>query len=145
MANEIKFKYKKYSYLGWTSPTVPNGWKPLVVELIKNIDKLARPWWLPRFIATTVKTLAMGSSIIKIRNKFWYVVFKKLPITCSISQIKEKFGGLRFYCSGTDEIFALVHVAEDASYKICQYCGTTDNVSRIDDGWIRTICTQCKL
>ena len=60
------------------------------------------------------------------------------------AQVKEKFGGLRFYMtSGNDEIYALVRKAEELSYYICEICGAaaeTDN----HDKWIRTICKKCK-
>ena len=60
------------------------------------------------------------------------------------AQVKEKFGGLRFYISsGTDEQFAAIHFAESMSYGICEICGTTDNVGQTE-GWIKTLCEKCK-
>ena len=39
-------------------------------------------------------------------------------------QIKEKFGGLRFYCNGGNEyINGMIRLAEELSYKICDVCG----------------------
>jgi hypothetical protein len=58
------------------------------------------------------------------------------------SQIKEKFGGLRFYMTcGTDEIFDLVEEAEELSYKICEECGKPGKER--DGGWIHTHCDDC--
>lgn len=67
-------------------------------------------------------------------------------------QIKEKFGGGRFYFSmdksGTKETFEqvskLVAEFEDLSYKTCESCGTTENVSATTGGWILTLCESCK-
>ena len=41
-----------------------------------------------------------------------------------IAQIKEKFGGLRFYINyGSDAIFDLIDKAEDESETVCINCG----------------------
>lgn len=61
------------------------------------------------------------------------------------TQIKEKFGGLRFYYSnGNDLIDGMVWFAENLSYKICEVCGSTKNVSQNDIGWIYTRCDKCR-
>lgn len=60
-----------------------------------------------------------------------------------ITQIKEKYGGLRFYITfGTDEIYDLIDECEDESYNICEICGSKENVFQTD-GWIKTICKKC--
>lgn len=60
------------------------------------------------------------------------------------TQVKEKFGGLRFYFSGgNDEVYELVDAAEDESYKICENCGSRDGVTQ-SKGWIRTECEKCR-
>ncbi|MFK5121502.1 hypothetical protein ACI4DM_26485, partial [Klebsiella pneumoniae] len=45
-----------------------------------------------------------------------------------ILQIKEKFGGLRYYAECTkpeksEQFFNLIHTVEAASYSICEVCG----------------------
>lgn len=58
-------------------------------------------------------------------------------------QVKEKFGGLRFYLSrGTDEMFDLTNEAESASYKVCEGCGAPG--TRRTGGWIRVLCDACE-
>ena len=60
-----------------------------------------------------------------------------------VAQIKEKFGGLRFYYSGgNEEIDNIVSFVEDLSYKTCEFCGSTNNIGRTD-GWIITCCSNC--
>jgi hypothetical protein len=67
----------------------------------------------------------------------------RAPISVYIDQIKEKFGGLRFYYhGGDDEISGMVWLAESLSYKICEKCGTTLNVGQTN-GWIYTCCWDC--
>lgn len=59
------------------------------------------------------------------------------------TQVKEKFGGLRFYINGADdEVYGMISFAEHLSYKICEDCGSTKNVSQTK-GWIRNLCSKC--
>lgn len=61
----------------------------------------------------------------------------------NILQIKEKFGGLRFYFNGGDDIIhGMVWFAEHLSYHVCEYCGTTENVGHTR-GWMATMCKDC--
>jgi len=61
-------------------------------------------------------------------------------------QVKEKFGGLRFYYRGGDKyIDDIVSFAENISFHICETCGTTINVKLVNkNGYIRTVCDKCK-
>lgn len=68
--------------------------------------------------------------------------FRKVPEACSqvvASQVKEKYGTLRFYVYGGDEfIQGLISMAESISAVTCEHCG---NSGKIRDGaWIRTLC-----
>jgi hypothetical protein len=57
-----------------------------------------------------------------------------------ICQVKEKFGGLRFYINaGTDEIHDIISKYEELSYKTCEECGETGEL-RKDLGWWKTQC-----
>lgn len=59
-----------------------------------------------------------------------------------ITQVKEKFGGLRFYInSGSDEIHDRITKAEKESYQICEACGKEGEL-RNDIGWLRTLCEE---
>ena len=57
----------------------------------------------------------------------------------TVAQIKEKFGGLRFYYDGGDEhINGMVRMAEAWADASCEECGSPGK--RRDDGWIKTLC-----
>jgi len=57
----------------------------------------------------------------------------------TVAQIKEKFGGLRFYYSGGDDaIDGMVRMAESWAAKSCEECGAPGK-SR-EGGWIKTLC-----
>jgi hypothetical protein len=57
-------------------------------------------------------------------------------------QVKEKFGGLRFYLSaGTEKILELVDKAECKSYETCETCGQPGKL-RTDLSWQLTLCDE---
>lgn len=57
----------------------------------------------------------------------------------TVNQIKEKFGGLRFYYDGgDDEIRGMVRIAEAWASRSCEECGALGK--RREGGWIRTLC-----
>jgi hypothetical protein len=65
--------------------------------------------------------------------------------TVKITQIKEKFAGLRYYITtGTDEVWNLIEEAENEASKTCEKCGTKENVKVRGEGWIRTTCQECQ-
>jgi len=74
-----------------------------------------------------------------------YDLSQKLEIvspTTEATQVKEKFGGLRFYHNGvTEEGYKLIQNAEAKSYHICEICGNK-GVVREDLGWVRTLCLK---
>lgn len=56
-----------------------------------------------------------------------------------VAQIKEKFGGLRFYLDGGDEqIWGMIRMAEAWADSSCEECGSPGK--RRSGGWIRTLC-----
>ena len=62
-----------------------------------------------------------------------------------VVQVKEKFGGLRFYTHGANEkIYSLIKEAEKTASKTCELCGSTDEVKkRTRNGWVKNICKRC--
>lgn len=55
------------------------------------------------------------------------------------AQVKEKFGGLRFYMSqSSPEMEGAISMAEDMSMHICETCGMPGK--RRGGGWILTLC-----
>ncbi len=58
-----------------------------------------------------------------------------------VHQIKEKFGGLRFYYEGGDAtVDGMVRMAESWASRHCEECGKP-GTSR-SGGWIRTLCDE---
>jgi hypothetical protein len=73
--------------------------------------------------------------------------FKEVPPHMpyvTASQVKEKFGGLRFYTNGyTDGISAMISMAESMSYRTCEVCGNPGRSN--NHGWISTLCDTHRL
>lgn len=77
----------------------------------------------------------------------WFPLIKDLIVDLielgwdkQICQVKEKFGGLRFYINGgSDEIYKRITRSEEESYKICEVTGDVGEL-RTDIGWYRTLC-----
>jgi hypothetical protein len=79
----------------------------------------------------------------------WYPLIKdlisdliELGWNKEVCQVKEKFGGLRFYINdATDEVHNRIREAENLSYKTCEICGEEGEL-RTDIGWYTTYCDK---
>jgi hypothetical protein len=61
----------------------------------------------------------------------------------TVQQMKEKFGGLRFYTSPTSKsILGMILMAEQHSYKVCEVCGNPATLCR-SGLWFQTLCPSC--
>ena len=68
---------------------------------------------------------------------------KKGGWVTKVTQCKEKFGGLRFYVTGTsDKNWALIRTAEQKSYGICEETGSEVEVGTWTRDWTKTMCRQ---
>lgn len=62
-----------------------------------------------------------------------------------ISQIKEKYGSLRFYHSGGNDIFVgMVKMAERMTKNICESCGFLGKINP-NDSYMKCECRECRL
>ncbi len=64
------------------------------------------------------------------------------------AQVKQKFGGLRYYISIEDVeeqdvryVYDMIAEAEKRSFTICEYCGSPANTSR-DRPYVETLCDE---
>ncbi len=66
------------------------------------------------------------------------VVRQAIPQVVAV-QVKEKFGGLRFYCDGGDDFTeGLIQMAEIMSERTCEDCGNKGKLYK--QGWHKTLC-----
>jgi hypothetical protein len=63
-----------------------------------------------------------------------------------VVQIKEKFGGLRFYMSAyNEEIEILIKEAEKLCYNTCESCGEPGEIRDKDNAWwLKVRCDKCQ-
>lgn len=101
------------SYCIWWGFATGDGWEPLIREL-------------------SVKLEALVLALPKRQQSKYFV-----------TQVKEKFGSLRFSMSkATDEMRALLDEAERKSYETCEGCGAPGTLRR--GGWITVACDPCQ-
>jgi hypothetical protein len=78
-----------------------------------------------------------------------HLALKAIDPSYEIHQIKEKFGGLRYYCSlNTDEAKRLVRQAEEAAWGTCQECGVREIEANVTEktvgvAWHVVACDAC--
>ena len=61
----------------------------------------------------------------------------------TLEQVKEKFGTLRFYYAGGDDVIdGMVRMAEGMTEVTCENCGNVGE--RRGGGWVHTYCTPCE-
>jgi len=72
--------------------------------------------------------------------------FRQVPESIpqvTLDQVKEKFGTLRFYYSGGDDVIdGMVRMAESMTGVTCESCGNVGE--RRGGGWVHTYCTPCE-
>jgi hypothetical protein len=90
------------------------GWWPIIESLCANIQSHT-DWWN--------------------KNRETRPVVEQVVV----EQIKEKFGGLRFYYTGgDDQISGMVRMAEAWAERSCEECGAPGTAG--GKGWIKTLC-----
>jgi len=113
-AKRMKEKYPRmFSKPPWGF-AIGEGWWPIIESLCANIQSHT-DWWN--------------------KNRETRPVVEQVVV----AQIKEKFGGLRFYYEGGDEqISGMVRMAEAWASHACEECGAPGTLG--GKGWIKTLC-----
>ena len=79
---------------------------------------------------------------IELQKKYNKEQMKEIPQLVA-TQVKEKFGALRFYVNFADDfIHGAIAVAESLSYSTCELCGSTEDVGHTT-GYVQTLCKKC--
>jgi len=83
--------------------------------------------------------------IDKLCSKIQRHVYKNKLKQVEAIQVKEKFGGLRFYVTNsTEEILKFIYEAETESLDTCEWCGKRRDVKQTRSGYIQTLCGECR-
>jgi len=103
---------------------VDESLKAIEKKLYSGFDGRVGSGWIPLIDRLATDLIAMG----------W---------DRDLHQIKEKFGGLRFYIgAGTPEMHKRIDQAERESFRTCEDCGEPGKAE--GPGWIRTLCKSCR-
>lgn len=66
---------------------------------------------------------------------------EKVDPTAYALQVKEKFGGLRFYIQGEVEgVYEVENRYENMSFEVCEVCGEKGKLRGV--GWWKTLCEE---
>ena len=134
---------RKYRYLGYTGLSIPEGWVPIVKETILQIDREVKPKWIPRFILNWISDLAMGGSVVMVKNRFFYRIYTKLTKGILITDIKDKYAGIRIYGFFNDKIDEYISWAEILCDNTCEQCGSHREVEIRGKHWYYNLCKKC--
>lgn len=73
-----------------------------------------------------------------------YIGLNGDPVPLKVSQVKEKYEGLRFYTNwSNDAIDQAVLRAEDRSEVTCERCGDPGRLCEVYRHWYQTVCEKC--
>lgn len=99
----------------------------------KIIDRIPVNWG--KYIGTGK---GWDSIIIKLDEEL-----AKIDPNYEVHQVKEKFGGLRYYCSldAHPEASQRIREAEKEASVTCEDCGALGTLRT--GGWMRTLCDKC--
>ena len=95
----------------------------------------------PKLLGNLTFGIECGDGWFDLIDRLCEDILKVDPTTVA-TQVKEKYGTLRFYVSSAeDEVFDLIDEAEDASSEICEECGEPGKIE--GKMWFKTLCKKC--
>jgi hypothetical protein len=117
---------------------VPEGWLPIIDKLCGSIQHYIDYVYLSEPNPNYVE----GSQYKSDDETTHRFIRKGVPqVMCS--QMKEKFGGLRFYTFGHDDIVeGMIKMAEYMCDNTCEECGSENDLG-MTTGWITVKCRSC--
>lgn len=137
-----------------------DGWYTLLDEAASRLEPLCRveyekaarqekSWYkyIRNAIAPTARVSFIFSTLYTIVNFIQPNIYNNAIYyyggpPCRASQVKEKFGTLRFYMTGqTPEMDTIINEAERKSAVTCEACGKKGKIR--GHGWLSTRCAAC--
>jgi hypothetical protein len=118
---------------------VPYGWLSIVDDLCGAIQNYIDY----RVILIDNPEYVEGSTYDEDDSTTWKFS-RTSPNQVTCTQMKEKFGGLRFYENdGDKQVDGMISMAEYLCSNTCQDCGSREDVGVTTSGWISVICKSC--
>ena len=126
-AKRMEEKYPEMLTKPYGGFAIGEGWWPIIETLCGQISSYTK--WRNNTREALLKD-----------NPYNHKIPDAVP-QVTVAQIKEKFGGLRFYYSGgDDEISGMVRMAESWAAHTCETCGAP--ATKQTTGWIKTVCDK---
>ena len=117
-----KNEWAYYRYLGYVDFLYKQGTQEceLIKELIKFIEKEAKPFWCPRFVLRLLHLYGNDNSIVRCRNQMLSRWHRKLLGGIFITDMKTKWDGhdLRVYGTFTRKIEKKIYETENNLSKL---------------------------
>lgn len=137
---------KAYRHIGYSYMGIPAPWKPYVQKALIEIEREMWPqWWLPMWAKHLIHYLANGNSVVRV--KYWWAYRLRNYLTGGqlITDIKDKYAGLRIYCYGNDAIYKIIDRVTKECDGVCEQCGSTEDVKVVDiHRWYFNLCDKCR-
>lgn len=124
-----------------------DGWEPIIRTLCETLmsevysleqDVSMYERWLEKKIDVTRK-----ESILKTLEDTKDKLDKAKDQVPVALQVKQKFGGLRFYVNRASDLqHGLIRFAELMSYKTCEVCGSMQGAQLYETKWHKVLCPQ---
>ena len=110
----------EYDYLGYAWYNINkdgtlNANNRLLLDFFKQVDKVARPVWCPRFVLRLLHLFGSDNSIVRVRNWRLHDLELRLTKGIAITDTKWKYDSFRIYGRFTAELDQL---AADTCKKI---------------------------
>lgn len=120
--------FKKYRYLGNVIPEVPIPWESHIINMLKELDKLVRPKFIPKFLLNIIVDIKLYT--------FQPVLY--------IKQIKQNFGTLKITGTFSKQAQEIVSRTISLCNNTCEFCGNTGTTCITIKSWIRNVCSTCQ-
>jgi hypothetical protein len=136
---------EKYRHVGYSYPSVSSGWKDIVEQAVIRIEKIMWPQkYLPLFVKRLIHYLATGNSVVRIKYYFFHDIRNRLTNNQILTDIKDKYAGLRIYGYYCKDIEKIIDNAVEHCDNTCENCGSKEDVKISGKNWYVNLCINCR-
>ena len=137
--------FSKYRYLGNVQPEVPESWKPIILRMLKDIDSIIRPWYMPRSVLNRMIGEKRKPITKDLFNQVIDGTYVDLLVENTyITTIKQKFASLRISGTYPLKVEKIINKTEELCNNTCEFCGNSNTSTVTIKGWVRNLCVECK-
>ena len=111
----FEYDYLGYAWYNINKDGTLSAANRLLRGFFKQVDKVARPWWCPRFVLRLLHLFGSDNSIVRVRNWKLHNLERRLTKGIAITDTKWKYDSFRIYGYFTEELDQL---AADTCKKI---------------------------